>query len=151
METRSSAPPHAGLALFTLILGAFVANINLSIANVALPDIGRDLDATTIQQTMVASMFTMGLASSVLYLGAIGDRYGRRKLLLAGAILTLPAGLASAYAPNIEFLIIARFVAGLAAGLMFPTTLSLVSALWRGAAQTKAIALWSGIGGGAAA
>ena len=65
METRSSAPPHAGLALFTLILGAFVANINLSIANVALPDIGRDLDATTIQQTMVASMFTRGLPPSV--------------------------------------------------------------------------------------
>ena len=60
MESRSSTPPHAAIALFTLILGAFVANINLSIANVALPDIGRDLDASTIQQTMVASMFTMG-------------------------------------------------------------------------------------------
>ncbi|MFA7266513.1 MAG: MFS transporter [Candidatus Nanopelagicales bacterium] len=147
----SVSPPHAAIALTTLILGAFVANINLSIANVALPDIGRDLDATTVQQTMVASMFTMGLAASVLYLGAIGDRYGRRKLLLCGAVLTIPAGLASAYAPNIEFLIGARFVAGLAAGLMFPTTLSLLSALWRGAAQTRAIALWSGVGGGAAA
>lgn len=150
-ETESASPPHAAIALFTLILGAFVANINLSIANVALPDIGRDLGASTVQQTMVASMFTMGLASSVLYLGAIGDRYGRRRLLLMGAILTIPAGVASAYAPTIEFLIIARFVAGLAAGLMFPTTLSLVSALWRGTAQTRAIALWSGIGGGAAA
>lgn len=150
-ETESASPPHAAITLFTLILGAFVANINLSIANVALPDIGRDLGASTVQQTMVASMFTMGLASSVLYLGAIGDRYGRRRLLLMGAILTIPAGVASAYAPTIEFLIIARFVAGLAAGLMFPTTLSLVSALWRGAAQTRAIALWSGIGGGAAA
>lgn len=147
----SASPPHAAIALLTLILGAFVANINLSIANVALPDIGRDLGATTVQQTMVASMFTMGLASSVLYLGAIGDRYGRRKLLLMGALLTIPAGIASAYAPTIDFLILARFVAGLAAGLMFPTTLSLVSALWRGPAQTRAIALWSGIGGGAAA
>lgn len=150
-QVRNSKPPQAALALTTLILGAFVANINLSIANVALPDIGKDLDATTVQQTMVASMFTMGLAASVLYLGAIGDRYGRRKLLLFGAVLTIPAGVASAYAPNIEFLIGARFIAGLAAGLMFPTTLSLVSALWRGAAQTKAIALWSGVGGGAAA
>ncbi len=147
----SLSPPHAVLALATLILGAFVANINLSIANVALPDIGRDLAATTVQQTMVVSMFTMGLAASVLYFGAIGDRYGRRKLLIFGAVLTIPAGLASAYAPNIEFLIGARFVAGLAAGLMFPTTLSLLSALWRGPAQTKAIALWSGVGGGAAA
>lgn len=147
----STVPPHAAIALLTLILGAFVANINLSISNVALPGIGRDLGATTVQQTMVASMFTMGLASSVLYLGAIGDRYGRRKLLLAGAVLTIPAGFASAYAPTIEALIGARFIAGIAAGLMFPTTLSLITALWRGPAQTKAIALWSGIGGGAAA
>ena len=145
------SPPHAQIILVTLILGAFVANINLSIANVALPDIGKALNATTVEQTMVASTFTMGLASSVLYLGALGDRYGRRKLLLFGALLTIPAGIASAYAPNIEFLIGARYVAGLAAGLMFPTTLSLISALWRGSAQTRAIALWSGIGGGAAA
>lgn len=147
----SQRPPHAQIVLSTLIIGAFVANINLSIANVAVPDIGRDLGASTVQQTMVASMFTLGLAASVLYLGAVGDRYGRRLLLLCGAALTIPAGLASAYAPNIHFLIGARFVAGLAAGLMFPTTLSLISALWRGPAQTKAIALWSGIGGGAAA
>lgn len=147
----SDRPPHAQIVLATLIIGAFVANINLSIANVAVPDIGRDLGATIVQQTMVASMFTLGLAASVLYLGAVGDRYGRRLLLLCGAALTIPAGLASAYAPNIHFLIGARFVAGLAAGLMFPTTLSLISALWRGSAQTKAIALWSGIGGGAAA
>ncbi len=147
---RSEVPPRATIILVTLILGAFVANINLSIANVALPDIGRDLGASTTQQTAVASMFTLGLASSVLYLGAIGDRYGRRRLLLLGAALTIPAGLASAYAPTVELLIGARFVAGLAAGLMFPTTLSLISAMWRGAAKTKAIALWSGIGGGAA-
>ncbi len=143
-------PPRAAIILVTLIAGAFVANINLSIANVALPDIGRELGATTVQQTAVASMFTLGLASSVLYLGAIGDRYGRRRLLLLGAALTIPAGLASAYAPTVEFLIAARFVAGLAAGLMFPTTLSLITAMWRGTAKTKAIALWSGIGGGAA-
>lgn len=148
---ESVVPKHAALVLLTLITGAFVANINLSIANVALPDIGRALDASTIQQTMVASTFTMGLASSVLYLGAIGDRYGRRRLLLYGCILTIPAGVASAYAPNVEFLIGARYVAGIAAGLMFPTTLSLISALWRGPAQTRSIALWSGIGGGAAA
>jgi len=149
-STTPEVPPRATIILVTLILGAFVANINLSIANVALPDIGRDLGATTTQQTAVASMFTLGLASSVLYLGAIGDRYGRQRLLLLGAALTIPAGLASAYAPSVEFLIGARFVAGLAAGLMFPTTLSLISALWRGTAKTKAIALWSGIGGGAA-
>lgn len=144
-------PPRQALVLTTLTVGAIVANINLGIANVALPDIGRDLNATQVQQTMVASMFTMGLAASVLYLGAIGDRYGRKILLLLGSALSIPAALLAGFAPSVQALIGARLLGGLAAGLLFPTTLSLISGLWRGSAQTKAIALWSGIGGGAAA
>lgn len=144
-------PQRAGIVLAVLIAGAFVANVNLGIANVALPDIGKELGATQVELTMVASMFTLGLAASVLYLGAVGDRYGRKKLLIAGSALAIPASLICAYAPNVEILIAGRLLGGIAAGLMFPTTLSLISALWRGPAQTRSIALWSGIGGGAAA
>lgn len=147
----ANKPDKAPLVLATLILGAIVANLNLSIANIALPDIGRDLGATQVELTMVASMFTLGLAATVLYLGAVGDRYGRKKLLLAGAVLSIPAALLSAYAPTIQVLILARLLGGFAAGMLFPTTLSLISALWHGQAKTKAIALWSGIGGSAAA
>lgn len=145
------APPKAGLLLSILILGAFVSNVNLSIANVALSTVGRDLDASQSQLTVVASSFSMALAATVLYLGAIGDRYGRKMLLLCGAALTVPGSILGAWAPNIQVLIGARVLSGIAAGLLFPTTLSLISALWGGSARTKAIALWSGIGGGAAA
>lgn len=147
----SEKPAHAGIILATLILGAVTANLNMSIANLALPSIGHELGASQVQLTMVASTFTLGLAATVLYLGAVGDRYGRKILLLGGAALSIPASLIAAYAPNVEILIGARLIGGFAAGMLYPTTLSLISALWRGASKAKAIALWSGTGAGAAA
>ena len=85
MQARnaSSVPPRAGLVLVTLILAAGIANINLAVANVALPDIGKAFQASQTALDFVAVGYSLGLAASVLYLGAVGDRYGR-KLLLAG-------------------------------------------------------------------
>jgi len=144
-------PPRSALVLAALILGAIAANMNLGIANVALPSISRELGATQAQLTAVANAFTLGLACSVLYFGALGDRFGRKLLFKLGAFFSIPTALLSAYAPTVEMLIAGRFLAGLAAGLLFPTTLSILSALYTGREQTKAIALWSGIGGGFAA
>ena len=148
---ESSSPPRSALVLLALVTGAIVANINLSIANVALPTIGADLGATQDQLTQVADAFALGLAATVLYLGSIGDRYGRKLLFVLGAILTIPTAMLAAWAPNPEVLILARFASGVAAALLFPTTLSLISALYRGNARVKAIALWSGLGAGVAA
>ena len=69
-------PAHAGLILTTLILAAAVANLNLSVANVALPSIGKVLDAGQSGLNLVAVGFSLGLAGTVLYLGALGDRGG---------------------------------------------------------------------------
>jgi MFS family permease len=91
-----------------LILVASLANLNLSVANVALPDIGRDLDASQTQLNLVAVGFSLGLAASVLYLGALGDRYGRKMMLLLGVVLSIPASLLAAWAPNVEVLALAR-------------------------------------------
>lgn len=142
------SPARSGLVLTTLIVVAGVANVNLAVANVALPSIGRELDTTQTGLNLVAVGFSLGLAASVLYLGALGDRYGRKQLVVAGMGLTIPAGLLAAFAPTTELLIAGRLLGGLAAGMAYPTTLALVSALWSGAPATKAIALWSGIGGG---
>ena len=147
----SSSPPRSAFVLLALITGAIVANINLSIANVALPTIGTELGATQDQLTSVANAFALGLASTVLYLGSIGDRYGRKLLFVLGAVLTIPTAMVAAWAPNPEVLILARFASGVAAALLFPTTLSLISALYRGKARVSAIALWSGLGAGVAA
>ncbi|MFM7063735.1 MAG: MFS transporter [Actinomycetes bacterium] len=146
-----TAPARAGLVLLALILVATVANLNLSVANVALPEIGTAFSATQVQINLVGVGYSLGLAASVLYLGAVGDRYGRKRLLLIGTALAVPASLTAAWAPNIWVLVGARIVGGLAAGMAFPTTLALITALWSGQRRTRSIALWSALGGAMAA
>ena len=87
----SEAPPRAGLVLAALILVAGVANLNLSVANVALPAIGKHFDSSQTTLDLIAVGYSLGLAASVLYLGAVGDRYGRKLLLLLGMGLSVPA------------------------------------------------------------
>src|SRR5689334_25405132 len=143
----STAPEHGRVVLIALILVAAVANLNLAVANVALPDIGKDFDASQVEINLVAVGYSLGLAASVLYLGALGDRYGRKMMLLIGTTLAIPASLLAAFAPSIEVLFAGRLLGGLAAGMAFPTTLALITALWSGPARTKSIALWSALGG----
>jgi MFS transporter, DHA2 family, multidrug resistance protein len=143
----SSSPEHSGAVLAALIAVAAVANLNLSVANVALPDIGKAFDASQTGLDLIAVGFSLGLAASVLYLGALGDRYGRKLMLMLGTTLAIPAALLAALAPSITVLFFARLLGGLAAGMAFPTTLALITALWSGPARTRSIALWSGLGG----
>jgi len=142
----NTAPKNAGWVLTALILGAGVANMNLAVANVGLPDIGKDLGASQAGLNIVAVGFSLGLASTVLYLGAIGDRFGRKGMLLLGLVIGIPAAFMSAFSTSIEMLAISRLIGGFAAGMAYPTTLALITALWSGMGRTKSIALWSGIG-----
>jgi EmrB/QacA subfamily drug resistance transporter len=149
--SSSSAPPRAKLVLTALIAVAAVANLNLAVANVALPDIGKAFDAGQTGLDLVAVGYSLGLAASVLYLGALGDAHGRKQMLLAGTALAIPASLLAGFAPSIEVLFFARLLGGIAAGMAFPTTLALITALWSGPERTKSIALWSALGGGISA
>ncbi len=144
---RSEAPDRASIVLVALILVAAVANLNLAVANVALPDIGKAFDSSQTMLDLIAVGYSLGLAASVLYLGAVGDRYGRKTLLIAGTALAVPASLVAAWAPSDIVLFAARVVGGLAAGMAYPTTLALITALWSGPGRTKSIALWSALGG----
>src|SRR5437773_1404705 len=150
-DTRSVSPPRGGLVLAALILVAAVANLNLSVANVALPSIGAHFDSSQTALDLVAVGYSLGLACSVLWLGALGDRYGRKMMLIGGTVLAIPMSCLAAWAPSDEVLIIARIGGGLAAGMAYPTTLALITALWVGPGRTTAIALWSGVGGAIAA
>jgi MFS family permease len=143
----STAPERGGLVLGALIAVAAVANLGLAIANVALPSIGKAFDASQTELNLVAVGYSLGLAASVLYFGAVGDRYGRKLLLVAGMALTVPADCLAAWAPSIQVLFGARVLGGLAAGMAYPTTLALITALWSGPARTRSIALWAAIGG----
>jgi MFS family permease len=142
----ADAPRRAPLVLGALILAALVCNMNLAAANIALPEIGDAFGAGQTALNLVALGCSLGLAMSVLYLGAVADRYGRKQLLILGLALTVVASLFSAFAPSIELLIAARIFTGIAAGMAYPTTLSLITALWaNGPKRTGAIALWSSV------
>ena len=146
----STAPSRSGLVLVSLILVAAVANLNLSVANVALPDIGEAFDSSQTTLNLIAVGYSLGLAASVLWLGALGDRYGRKLMIVLGMSLSVPASLLAGFAPSDTVLFVARVVGGISAGMAYPTTLALITALWSGPGRTKAIALWSALGGGIA-
>src|SRR6476646_7638996 len=90
-HSQSDAPQRAGLVLGALIAVAAVANLGLAVANVALPSIGQHFDASQTSLNLIAVGYSLGLAASVLYFGAVGDRYGRKLLLILGMVLTVPA------------------------------------------------------------
>lgn len=146
LANAGTAPRRAGLVLTALILAAGVANMNLSVANVTLPDVAKQFDASQIGLNLVAVGFSLGLSISVLYLGAIGDRYGRKFLLLLGLALSIPTAIISALSGDVYMLMLSRLLGGVAAGMAYPTTLALITALWSGHQRTKAIALWSALG-----
>jgi EmrB/QacA subfamily drug resistance transporter len=150
-QAGDQAPERAQLVLLALIVVAGVANLNLSVANVALPDIGEAFDSSQTTLNLIAVGYSLGLAASVLWFGALGDRYGRKLMIVLGMGLSIPASLLAGFAPSDEVLFVARVAGGLSAGMAYPTTLALITALWSGAARTKAIALWSALGGGIAA
>ena len=147
----SRAPDNAGRILATLILVAAVANLNLAVANVALPDIGKAFDSSQTELDLIAVGYSLGLAGSVIYLGALGDRYGRKMMIVGGMALSIPISILAGFAWSDDVLFIARVLGGITAGMAYPTTLALITALWSGPGRTRSIALWSGIGGAIAA
>ncbi len=151
-DSGTRKPASGGLVLTSLILVAAVANLNLSVANVALPSIGAHFDSSQTTLDLIAVGYSLGLACSVLWLGALGDRYGRKAMLIAGTSLAIPMSLLAAFAPSDTVLALARLGGGLAAGMAYPTTLALITAIWPpGEDRTRSIALWSGVGGAIAA
>ena len=113
----SPAPSRPGLVLGSLILVAAVANLNLSVANVALPDIGESFDSSQTMLDLIAVGYSLGLAASVIWLGAIGDRYGRKLMIVLGMCLSIPASLLAGFAPSDTVLFAARVLGGVSAGL----------------------------------
>jgi DHA2 family multidrug resistance protein-like MFS transporter len=147
---EGTAPANARVVLLTLITVAAVANLNLSVANVALPSIGESFDASQTALDLIAVGYSLGLAASVLWFGALGDRYGRKLMITLGMVVTIPASILAGLAPSVEILFLARVAGGLSAGMAYPTTLALITALWTGPARTRSIAAWSALGGGVA-
>ncbi|WP_214365079.1 MFS transporter [Pseudonocardia sp. H11422] len=139
--------PKARWVLLTTVLGSSLAMLDATVVNIALPQIGADLDAgfTGLQWTVNA--YTLTLASLILLGGSLGDRFGRRRVFLIGVIWFAAASLICGLAPNIETLVAARALQGVGGALLTPGSLAIISAAFHGPHRAAAVGAWSGLGG----
>ena len=134
--------------LISLLLAAFVINLDTTIVNVALPTLVRDLHASNSQLQWVVDAFNLLFAASVLAMGSLSDRFGRKGMLLAGLSVFGLASLAGGLTDSPGQLIAARAVMGLGAAMVFPSTLSLLTNVFTDRRERAlAIGLWGAITG----
>jgi EmrB/QacA subfamily drug resistance transporter len=139
------------LALVATVAASGMAMLDATIVNVALPHIGEEFGASVSSLQWVLTGYLLALASLILLAGALGDRYGRRKVFLIGTIWFAGASLLCGAAPNVGVLIAARVLQGMGAALLTPGSLAILQASFREDDRAKAVGAWSGLGGVAAA
>jgi EmrB/QacA subfamily drug resistance transporter len=137
--------------LLATILGSALAGIDATVVNVALPDIGADLDADFTSLQWTVSAYALTLASFILLGGTLGDRFGRRRVFLVGVVWFALASALCGLAVDVEMLIGARALQGVGAALLTPGSLSILQASFRSGDRARAIGAWSGLGGVATA
>lgn len=138
------------LAILLACSFAFIiVQLDVTIVNVALPEIGRELEAGVSQLQWVVDAYTLGFAVFLLSAGAMGDRFGSRSVFLGGFALFTLASLACAVAPDALSLNVARAVQGIGAALLVPSSLSILNAVYAHDRPmlAKAIAWWTAAGG----
>ncbi|MEU6641349.1 MFS transporter [Saccharomonospora sp. NPDC046836] len=147
--SRAGKREWAGLAV--LLLPSLLVSMDMSVLFFALPFLSADLEPTSSQQLWIADIYGFLLAGLLITMGSLGDRIGRRRLLLLGAGAFGVASVLSAYANSAEMLIAARALLGIGGATLAPSTLSLIRAMFHDAKQrTLAISLWTaGFAGGA--
>ena len=131
------------LVLIIAILASFVAFLDGSVINVALPAISKDLGGGLSTQQWVVDAYLITLSSLILLAGSLSDVFGRIVVLRVGLIAFGAASLLIAISPSAEFLIVLRGVQGIAGALLVPSSLALIISKFRDAAQSKAIGLWT--------
>jgi EmrB/QacA subfamily drug resistance transporter len=122
-----------------------------TVVNVALPEIGRGLGASTSALQWILNGYLLTLASLILLGGSLGDRYGRRRVFVLGVGLFTFASLLCAIAPSADLLILGRLLQGIGGALLTPGSLAIIEASFRPDDRARAIGAWSGLGGVATA
>ncbi|HEX2117638.1 MAG TPA: MFS transporter [Acidimicrobiales bacterium] len=139
--------PAGRWVLLATVLGSGMAFLDGTVVNVALPAIGRDFDAdlSGLQWTIDAYLLTLG--ALLLLGGALGDRYGRRRLFEVGLVAFSVASALCGLAPNLGALVAARTVQGIGGALLVPGSLAVLSASFSPGDRGRAVGAWSGLGG----
>jgi EmrB/QacA subfamily drug resistance transporter len=155
METPAVAAPEelvlasarGRIALAAAVGASAMAMLDSTVVNVALPHIGRDLDTGVAGLQWVLTGYLLALASLILVGGALGDRYGRRRVFVIGTAWFAIASLGCGLAPDLALLVVARVLQGVGGALLTPGSLAIIQASFRTADRAPAVGLWSGLGG----
>jgi EmrB/QacA subfamily drug resistance transporter len=145
-STRSAQPcdPRArAWILAAAILGSAMAFIDGSAVNVALPVMEQSLATSLPAMQWVINAYTLLLSAGLLIGGAAGDRFGRRRVFVAGIAVFVAASVACGLAPNVVSLILARAVQGLGGALLVPSTLAIIGASFAAEERGRAIGTWA--------
>ncbi|MQM25524.1 MFS transporter [Glycomyces albidus] len=140
--TRAGAREWIGLAV--LILPTLLVAIDVNVLFLALPRLSADLGADGVEQLWISDVYGFMVAGLTITAGTLGDRWGRRRLLFAGAAGFLLASLLAAFATGPAMLIASRALLGVAGATLMPSTLALISTMFTDARQRgKAVSLWA--------
>ncbi|GAA1216178.1 MFS transporter, DHA2 family, multidrug resistance protein [Prauserella alba] len=139
-------------ALGVLVLPVLLISVDMTVLGFALPYLSEDLAPTGAEQLWIVDIYSFVLAGLLVLMGSVGDRIGRRRLLLSGAALFGAASVLAAFAVTPTMLIAARALLGVGGATLMPSTLSLIRTIFTDPAQRRlAIAVWgSGFSGGMA-
>lgn len=133
--------------LLATVLGSAMASIDATVVGIALPAIGREFGASLAELQWIVTAYTLTLAGLLLFAGALGDRYGRRLVFLAGVVWFAVASVLCGIAPSAGVLIAARALQGVGAALLTPGSLAIIEASFHPGDRGKAIGAWSGFSG----
>lgn len=135
---------RAWVGLAVLALPTMLLSLDLSVLFLALPHLTAALDASGSQQLWITDIYGFMTAGFLMTMGRLGDRIGRRKLLLIGATVFGAASILAAYSVNAEMLIVARALLGVAGATLLPSTLALIRSMFHDPRQMAvAIAVWT--------
>lgn len=143
MSAPTTALQRTVLAI--AVLATFIAFLDGSVVNVALPAIGRDLGGGLAAQQWIVDAYLLSLGSVILLAGSLSDLFGRKRVLFWGLVGFGVASTACALAPTAEVLIAARGLQGVAGALLVPSSLALILGSFQGATQARAIGVWTAI------
>jgi EmrB/QacA subfamily drug resistance transporter len=137
--------------LVAVSLGTFMLLVDVTIVNVALPDMALDLKTSFSSLQWVVDIYALALAALLLSAGTISDRIGHRRVYLIGLVMFAVASLASGIAPNATMLVVARGIQGIGGAAMFATTFALLNSSYQGRDRGTAYGIWGAVGGASAA
>lgn len=147
MTGAASAPTrHGNWVLLATILASSLAFIDGSVVNVALPAIGKSYGADPASLQWTINAYLLPLSALLLLGGAMGDHFGRRRMLVGGIALFAAASVACAWAPGLSVLLPARAVQGIGAAMLMPNSLAILGNAFSGEARGRAIGTWAAVG-----